>query len=129
MEILELKDKEEKPYINILVKRKLVEWIAHNYVLSDHAQIRMIQKDLNDNIALKTRILESPLQWKTNNGCICIALNLYNYIVVEPAKVNEKTGEKYPYVVTFNNIKESNSNVIDRMMMTYKNFCIKGKIE
>ena len=49
--------------INILVSRKKLEWIAHNFRVSDHAEFRMVQRDSKLNRDLRTSILNSPLAW------------------------------------------------------------------
>ena len=80
--------------INMLVGRKKLEWIAYNLVMTDHSKVRMRQRDENDRNDMKERILNSPLAWKTYNNRICIALNLYEYIVVDPT-ARDEYGKQY----------------------------------
>ena len=79
---------------NILVGRKKVEWIANNIKLTQHAELRLLQKDKSTR-SIKHRILETPLAWKTETGCIAIATDLFHYFVVNPSKEDE-TGNNYP---------------------------------
>lgn len=114
-------EKEKGGYVNILVSRKKVEWIAHRHTISQHAKTQMIRRDSFTEFALRGRILNSPLAWKTFNGCIAIALDLHNYIVVDPT--TEVAGEITPTVVTFVNLALYDENVVDKMLVTYKEFC------
>lgn len=110
--------------INILVGRKKVEWIAHTYVLSQHAKTQMIRRDYFPTFELRGRIMNSPLAWKTYNNCIAIALDFYNYIVVDPT--TEIEGEVKPTVVTFVETTSLDENVIGKMLVTYREFCKKS---
>lgn len=102
--------------INILVSRKKLEWVAYNHKLTAHAEAQMMRRDTSLNFDLRERILNSPLAWKTASGCIAIALDLYNYIVV-----NADTGDRNPaIVVTFVNVEERGISVIDKMLMSYR---------
>lgn len=107
---------------NILVGRKKVEWIANNFIMSEHAKFAQIRRD--DTLStddLKRRILNSPLAWKTKNDCVAIALDLYNYVVVDPIS-NLSCGKPIPVVVTFVNVKESGINVVDKFIVEYRDF-------
>lgn len=112
--------------VNILVGRKKVEWVAHNYILSEHAKMQLVRRDASESFDLKDRVLLSPLFWKTFNGNICIAFNLYQYIVVDTTK--EIDGKVVPYVVTFVDTKKTRGTVIDKLLMTYKEFNMRGDL-
>lgn len=100
---------------NNLVSRKRLEWIAYNYELSLHAKDRI--KERSDTIkTMRELILNSPLAWGLGNNKYCIALNLYEYIVVE--HVQDFTHSK-PTIITFVNMKESDYNVIDKFVYAY----------
>jgi hypothetical protein len=107
---------------NVLVGRKKVEWIANNFIMSEHAKFAQIRRD--DTLtksALRQRILNSPLAWKTKNDCVAIALDLFNYIVVDPS--NKTTyGTIAPIVVTFVNVRDSGINVVDKFIVEYRDF-------
>lgn len=120
MEIIDLKEAKkqldtEEEYINMLVSRKRIEWIAYNFKVSTHAQYRFVQRDTVLERDLKACIRRSPLCWKTIEGTICIALDLYRYIVVD-----DRTGE--PIVVTFVDAREKGTNVWETAMVEYKKF-------
>lgn len=107
---------------NILVGRKKLEWIAKNFIMSEHAKFAQIRRD--DTLsrrALKKRILNSPLSWKTRNNCVAIALDLYNYVVVDPENKDDY-GTTTPIIVTFVNVRESGINVVDKFIVEYKDF-------
>jgi hypothetical protein len=106
---------------NILVGRKKIEWIANTYAISAHAKTRIIRRDKYSSFDLRERILRSPLAWKTSDTCIAIALDLHNYIIVDTASVID--GETRPLVVTFVNTEQYEENVIDKMLVAYKEFC------
>lgn len=111
-------------YINILVSRKRIEWIAVAHKVSNHAEFRLIQRDTIVDRDLKTWIRNSPLSWKSIKGTIYIALDLYYYIVVD-----DRTGE--PVVVTFADARDnqvaSGTNVFEMAMVEYKKFIKKSK--
>lgn len=114
--------KKEERVPNILVGRKKLEWIANNFIMSEHAKFAQIRRDdALTKDALKKRILNSPLSWKTKNNCVAIALDLYNYIVVDPEN-KDSYGTTIPIVVTFVNVKESGINVVDKFIVEYKDF-------
>jgi hypothetical protein len=118
MEIIDLKEtrKEQKEdYINILVGRKKIQWIAYNFVLSEHAEFRMVQRDTLTNRNLKNCIIDTVLAWKNTNGTISIALDLYNYIIV-------KIENDIPKIITFASTKEFDCTVVDKMFVEYKRF-------
>ena len=103
---------------NILVGRKKVEWIAYNHKISGHAKTQMVRRDICLEFELAERILNSPLAWKTHTGCIAIALDLYNYVVVDIP--NEASNDKLATIVTFVNLQLYDENVIDKMLVEYK---------
>lgn len=117
---------EEKEYINPLVSRKKIEWIAYHYVLSEHVKVAMIRRDTEQGLDLRTRILNSPLAWKTYEGRIAIALDLYSYIIVDTSTQEE--GHQVPVVCTYVNTKDNEVNVVDKMLVTYKEFCRERRI-
>lgn len=110
-------------YNNILIRRKKIEWIAYNYQLSTHAKVQITKRcyeDLQDE-DFKNLILESPLAWKSKDKqCICIALNLFDYIVVNPDTTDEKTGQKYANILTYVSTRNNDQTVIDKFLMDYK---------
>lgn len=124
MEIIDLKElkKEQKRYINILVSRKYVVWVASNFKITEHAQFRFVQRDTQVSRDLKSCIMNSPLAWKNLNGTICIALNLYDYIVVDVL-------DGVPIIKTFASTKEYDSSVVDKMFVEYKRFIAESKGE
>lgn len=125
MEIVDLKETKtqqtkEDSYINMLVSRKKIEWIATNFKVSNHAELRFIQRDTTLNRDLKSCIRRSPLCWKQLDGCICIAFDLYTYIVVVISDDN------IPVIKTFLDTREdtraSDLDVWQLAMMEYKKF-------
>ena len=118
MEIIDLKQlkKEQKQYINILVSRKYVVWVASNFQITEHAQFRFVQRDKVASRDLKSCIMNSPLAWKNLNGTVCIALNLYDYIVVDVRD------DGIPTVITFASTRKFGSSVVDKMFVEYKKF-------
>lgn len=121
MEFINLKEKKKEQredYTNILVGRKKIQWIAYNFVMSEHAEIRMVQRDTLTTRNLKDCIINTVLAWKNTNGTISIALDLYNYIVV-------KIEENIPKIITFASTKDYDCTVVDKMFVEYKRF-IKG---
>lgn len=130
MEIIDLKETKrnqnnEENYINMLVSRKKIEWIAFNFKVSSHAQIRFIQRDTILERDLKQCIRRSPLCWKRVDGAICIAFDLYNYIVV----IEDSDGN--PLIKTFLDAREDrrakNLDVWQLAMMEYKKFVAERK--
>lgn len=129
MEIIDLKETKRQlntddNQINMLISRKRIEWIACNFKVSAHAQMRLIQRDTVLERDLKACIRRSPLCWKNINGTICIALDLYRYIVVD-----DRTGE--PVVVTFADARDNpvskGSDVWQMAMFEYKKFVAERK--
>ena len=107
---------------NILVGRKKLEWVASNFIMSEHAKFAQIRRDDTlSRSALKKRILNSPLSWKTKNNCVAVALDLYNYVVVDPENKDDY-GTTIPIIVTFVNVRESGINVVDKFIVEYKDF-------
>lgn len=104
-----------------LVGRGKVEWIAYNYQLSKHAEERMLERiKKQKKKSLKDRILNSQFAWKTYKDCICIALDLYEYIVVYPSLKNDETnGQWIPLVVTYVDTKVENKTVVDKFLEHY----------
>ena len=109
---------------NILVGRKKIEWIANTYAMSSHAKTRMIRRDNFNTFELRERILRSPLAWKTSTDCIAIALDLFNYIIVNTTTVIDGTTK--PLIVTFINTEAHGENVIDKMLVEYREACTKS---
>lgn len=124
--LAEIKNNQDKieTYINPLVSRKRVEWVAYNFKLSNHAEFRQIQRDTILNRDFKNCIRNSPLCWKSIEGTIYIALDLYYYIVVD-----DRTGE--PIIVTFADARENprgrGANVFEMAMFEYKQLIKKMK--
>ena len=107
---------------NILVGRGKIEWIAYNYILSKHAEERILTRTKKTR-TLKERILKSVFAWKTYKDCVCIALDLYEYIVVYPSLKNDETNGKWlPLVVTYVNTKDENKTVVDKFIEHYNEF-------
>jgi hypothetical protein len=102
-----------------LVGRGKIEWIAYNYQLSNHAEERMLERIKKaKKKTLKERILDSQFAWKTYKGCICIALDLYEYIVVNPSVKNNINGW-IPLVVTYVDTKDDGKTVVDKFLEHY----------
>lgn len=117
---------EKEEYINILVSRKRIEWIACTYKVSAHAEYRFIQRDNIVDRDLKTSIRRSPLSWKSvEDGKIYIAFDLYRYIVVDDSD------NTTPVIVTFADARENplakGTNVFEMAMFEYKKFIRKSK--
>lgn len=100
---------------NMLVTRKTVAWISYNFKLSDKAKEQAL-KYFTLNKSIRQRIFESPLAWKNNNG-YCIALDLFNYLVVE-------TVDELPVIQEIIDTSEISNNftVVDQMFKDYKSF-------
>ena len=58
--------------------------------------------------------------WKCIEGTICIAFDLYNYIVVD-----DRSGE--PVIATFVDTRDKKTNVWEVAMVEYKKFVAKSK--
>ncbi len=117
---------EKEEYINILVSRKRIEWIACTCKVSAHAEYRFIQRDNVVDRDLKTSIRRSPLSWKSvEDGKIYIAFDLYRYIVVDDSD------NTTPIIVTFADARENpiakGTNVFEMAMFEYKKFVKKMK--
>lgn len=98
-----------------LVSRKKVEWISFNYELSLHAKDRIKERqDLSKGMGELIR--NSPLAWSLCPNILCIALNLYEFIVVA-------TDKETPTIMTFINTKDKGDSVIDRFIESH----IKGE--
>lgn len=131
MDILDYNDKVTRQnagvdtYINPLVSRKRLEWIAHNHIVSNHAEYRLLQRDILVDRNLKRSILNSPLAFKSIEGTIYIALDLYYYIVIDDR------GNQNPIVVTFADARENLSargtNVFEMAVVEYKKFIKKSR--
>lgn len=119
MKTKETEQRDFKLVPNILVSRKKLEWVAFNHTLTEHAKLQIMRRGDIEFSSLSKLILKSPLAWKTFNRCIVVALDLYRYLVigipeegvVEPAKV-----------VTFVDLESSGMNVVDKMLVHYKEF-------
>lgn len=124
MKIIKYLEKEEKEKVkNVLVSRKLVEWIAYNYVVSEHAKFRQVKRDFQLDRDYKSSIRKSPLAWKTKEeNTIAIALDLYNYIIVYLDKE-----QNVPYIKTFATTKNKNTTVVEKFFVDYKEFMLKGE--
>ena len=108
----------------MLVSRKRIEWIACTFKVSAHAEYRMIQRDTMLDRNLKMTIRRSPLCWKTVEGQICIAFDLYRYIIVD-----DRTDE--PIIVTFADTRDNpvanGADVWQMAMREYKRFVAKNR--
>lgn len=122
---MRLVDTEKEEYINILVSRKRIEWIAVRHKVSAHAEYRFIQRDTVMNRDLTYSIRKSPLNWKGVDGQIYIAFDLYRYIVVDDSD------SKTPVIITFADARENptarGTNVFEMAMFEYKKFVKKMK--
>ena len=130
MEITDYKNiaKREDVETCILVGRKKIQWIAYNFVMTTHANMRIIQRDEMLERNFKNEILNTVLAWKNINGTISIALNLYKYIIVDIRP--DETGKDVPYVVTFadtRDTKEKDRDVVMTMFREYKKFIAKRR--
>lgn len=122
MNIIDLKElkREQKRYINILVSRKYIVWVASNFKITEHAEFRFVQRDTQVSRDLKSCIINTPLAWKNLNGTICIALNLYDYVVVDIL-------DSVPTIITFASTKDYGGSVVDKMFVEYKRFIAESK--
>lgn len=99
---------------NILVGRKRLEWIAYNYELTTHAKDR-IKERASTSKTIRELILNSPLAWKSKDGLVNIAINLYEYMIVYTGENGDKA-----LIITFINTKDSTTNVVDRFIIDYR---------
>ena len=107
---------------NVLVSRKLVEWVAYNFVVSEHAKFRQVERDVFLDRNFKSSIRKSPLAWKVKEeNTIAIALDLYNYIIVYLDKANN-----VPIIKTFATTKNKNTTVVEKFFVDYKEFMLEG---
>ena len=106
--------KEQNGYVDILVSRKQVEDIANRYELSEHAKMRLVRRG-GLKFDIKQNILNCALAWKTKNKSIAVAIDLFRYIVV--SYDNE---QKKPVVLTMVDTKGSGMNVVDKMLIEYR---------
>ena len=95
-----------------LVAKKRIEWIAFNYELSSHAKNR-IKERMNTTKTIAELIYDSPLFWGLEKDIVCIAFNLYEYIVVE-------TGKDKAVIKTFIDTRDRDETVIDRFCQFYR---------
>lgn len=98
---------------NILVTRDTIAWISYNYKLTEKAKQQLVDSNLLDK-GLKKIIFNSPLAWRDGSKTI-IALDLYNYIIVE-------LKDNVPEITEISNAKsyDENYTVIDKMVAYYK---------
>lgn len=106
---------------NILVSRRVIKWIAHNLEFTNHASFNIINRDSIFNRDFKRSVHDSPLAWKMNDGRIAVALNLFEYIIIEidNGKAN---------VITFINThdsKDGGETVVHRFFKEWRNFLLK----
>lgn len=99
---------------NILIGRKKLEYIAYNYTITEHAQIKLEERCKNPNV--RQMILNSPLCWKNTDGTINIATDLYHYFVVSCAKELDK--DKF-IIVTYKEKSLNNFSVVDKFIFAY----------
>ncbi len=103
-----------------LVGRKYLEWVAYNFKISDNAEIKMLEKDQIFNRDLKSSILKSLVAWKIRDNRIAIALDYFNYIIVENDKITNTA-----VIVTFLNTqteRNKDKSVVEQMYLDYKKF-------
>ena len=128
MEIINFKDiKKKQEDVCILVGRKKIQWIAYNFKMTEHADIRIIQRDELIDRNFKNSIRDTVLAWKNINGTISIALDLYKYIIVD---IKQENGKDVPYIVTFADTRDSREkdrDVVVKMFKEYKKFISKRR--
>lgn len=100
---------------NILVSRKKIEYIAHNHIITEHAQKQISERCFNANV--KQMILNSVLWWVNTDGTINIATDLYHYFVVSCEKVDMI--DKF-IILTYKDKSLNNYSVIDKFIFAYK---------
>ena len=121
MKILDY-EKQEKVK-TALVSRKFIEWVAHTFEVSEHAEFRMVERDKYVNRDLRKSILNSPLAWKSiEENRVFIALDLYNYIVVHTDREKGK-----PIIITFATTKDKDTTVEVKYQVDYKKYMRGGK--
>lgn len=108
--------------VDNLISRKRLVWIANNFELSRHAKNRLKERTDTDR-TIDDLILNSPLAWSQCRGKICIAFNMYEYIVVS---LDREDKEKPATVLTFVNMEDSGDCVIDMFVNTYMKINHKG---
>nr|DAH56627.1 MAG TPA: hypothetical protein [Caudoviricetes sp.] len=104
---------------SVLVGRKKIEFVAYTYQLSEHAKVQLLRRGTDLSVDLRDRILNSPLAWKVRDGRIAIALSLYEYIVVY---VPRKGLGQSPTIITYVDTTRSGVNVIDKMLISYREY-------
>ena len=102
--------------VNNLMSRKKLEWIAYNYELSSHARER-IKERMDTTKTIKELIFNSPLAWKSANNMYCIAINLFEYLVVALEQTDTET--PIPRIVTFIDTTATGVNVVDKFIFSY----------
>ena len=92
--------------------------IAQNIIYSKHAKLRLaqrlhIQNDHARHGQLFTMILDSPLAYENTDGCINIAINKYEYLVVAPR-------ENDYFCITFKEKSRNGHTVLDKYKLALK---------
>lgn len=100
--------------MHFFINRTKLDYVSYNYVVSEHAQLRMVERDFEFNRDIKKSIQNALVGWKSPvDNHIIIAFNSYNYIVVDMSK------EK-PVIVTFGTTKFKNTTIVEKMFIDYK---------
>lgn len=94
----------------ILVPRKEIEYIARNFTLTTHALKRL--KERTTKYDVEKMILNSPLWWRTRDGCINIATDESHVFVVGKVKGRYQ-------IVTYHEKSRYGFSVIDKFTMSY----------
>lgn len=101
--------------MHFFINRTKLDHIAHNYVLSEHAQIKMVREDFEFNRDIKKSIRYALVAWKSIvKDHIIIAFNTYNYIVVNISDMAR------PLIVTFASTKFKGTTIVEKMFVDYK---------
>ena len=92
--------------------------IAKHITYSHHAKVRLaqrlnIQNDHARQGELFTLILNSPLAYENTDGCINIAINEYEYLVVAPR-------EQDYFCITFKEKSRNGHTVLDKYKLALK---------
>ena len=96
---------------HILVPRKMIEYIAHNFIITTHARFRILQRSTRNDI--RRMILNSPLAWRNTDGTINIAIDYYHYIVVGEVDGKFK-------IITYQGRSYNGYSVVDKFVIAYR---------
>lgn len=100
-------------YCGELLSRKELKIISNNYVLTKHAQQRLLERFPNINI--KECIRNPILAYWNTDGTINIALDLFNYIVLS------QKGLKF-VIITFKEKSKNNITIFQKRELALRGY-------